>query len=147
MCTPGWAEAVEEHEGAFFNIVATGLTAEDWHTAIAHIASHSKVWTPRVDLGDVEKVISGKAARTPAQSNPIARSSMPGLPTLWCLDDELQMDLDPRRITDDAQVAVLHELMREFGLLLDRDVTMYVEGSRTAVLYRYHRDTDTIRQD
>lgn len=142
--TAGWDEALA-NEGALFDIVVAHMTIEDWHSFLGYIASRPHDWTPCVDLSNAEQVVAN--ARADSRNMLLARRLMPGQLNVWCLDDELEIDLDPRRITNDTHVVALHDLMRELGQLMAREVTMCVEGSRTAVLYRYHPDTDTIRQD
>ncbi|MGW5363036.1 hypothetical protein [Actinopolymorpha pittospori] len=74
----------------------------------------------------------------------LARGDLPGQLNAWFLGDELEIDLDPRLVTQDEQLVALLGFMRELGQLLQRDVAMSWEGSRDAVNFRYWHTTDTL---
>jgi hypothetical protein len=139
--TPGWDVAFDG-DGALLDIVVSAMTPQDWDLVLEYFRERPQTWTPCV--GKPAKELPGDYLAISHDDPLLARGDLPGQLNAWFLGEELEIDLDPRLVTTDEQVLVLHGFMRELGQLLQRDVTMSWEGSREAVTFRYRLADDSI---
>ncbi len=144
ITNPEWAE-VFEPDGGLRDIVVAGMTPNDWTKFLHHLASHRHLWTPVRDHEPTAQLPASYDEIEPEAHSLLAKGALPGQLNAWFLGDELEIDLDPREITDDSDVEILHATMRELGRLFQRDVTMSFEGSHEAIAFRYQFQDDKIR--
>ncbi|MET7992265.1 hypothetical protein ABZU76_15305 [Amycolatopsis sp. NPDC005232] len=142
LSNPGWAESFDTG-GALIDIVVSDMTTDAWRRVFANFKAHPEVWTPCAGFERAGQMAADYAAATP-DDRLLARGNLPGQLNAWFLDDELEIDLDPRQLTEDDHVVTLQGFMRELGQLLHRDVAMSWEGMREAVVFRYRYATDSI---
>ncbi|WP_157181297.1 hypothetical protein [Actinopolymorpha alba] len=110
------------------------MTAADWRTVLRYFRDRPDMWTPCIDLETAEHF---DPAIVDWGDQILARGDLPGQLNARFWNDELEVDLDPRLVTEDEHVLALHGFMRELGQLLERDVAMSWEGAREAVEFRY----------
>jgi hypothetical protein len=142
LSNPDWAESFDTG-GALIDIVVSDMTPDAWRRVFAHFVAHPEVWTPCDGLERARQMVADHPAAT-LDYCVLARGDLPGQLNAWFLGDELEIDLDPRQLTEDEHVVALQGFMRELGQLLHRDVAMSWEGMREAVVFRYRYATDSI---
>lgn len=136
-----WVELFDT-DGALCDIVVPDMTYENWIEVLGYFHARSEVWKLRLSYGVLVRIV-GSSSIGP-DDRLLARGDLPGQPIAWHLDDELEIDLDPRLVDSDEHVAAIHGLMRDLGRLLDRDVTMSLEGERGAVIFAYRYSVDAV---
>ncbi len=60
------------------------------------------------------------------------------------LDNELELDLDPREVTSDEKAEAILAFMSQLGRVLGREVVMTAENRSTAVIFRYDPSVDNV---
>lgn len=134
-------------DGSWRDIYVFATTIADWDSVLA--------WLQKRFPGALEFSIDSKEALMPEsmeeilrlreEASPLLQVNLAGL-TLNChffADYEIELDLDPRELTDDAFRALLG-FMRELGELLRPNVYLTPENSPKIPLLVYHHEINRI---
>src|SRR5262245_63015363 len=60
------------------------------------------------------------------------------------VENEIELDLDPRQVNSDEKVEAVLAFMSRLGRELEKEVLMTAENMRTVVIFRYDPSTDKV---
>jgi hypothetical protein len=134
-------------DGSLRDLYVVSSSRSDWTAFLKFVRSSRHAY--RFELNDVPAQLPSDAESLFPRSTddfPLLQIDINGI-RLNCrfyLENEIELDLDPREVADDAGVTSVLDFMSGLGRSVRKEVLMTAENVPTAVIFRYDPLTDKV---